>query len=256
MNEFVSALEFERAAALRDLVARLQQSQEQEAIVAEEGDCDIWAIGNRQDLFVVGLTRIRDGRHLGTWTWFPSGDAPMDGPSVLSAFVSQFYEEAIPPKVLVDRSFPDLAVLQTVLEKRSGHPVRLIEPRGHTEKLWLEMTEQNVKLAMDRRLASHALLRERFDALQNRLGWPDPVGRIVCFDVSHTQGVETVASAVVFEPEGPVKSAYRRFNLKLEQGGDDYAGLDQALKRYFSRILRESAPRPDLLLIDGGIGQL
>ncbi len=256
MNEFSLTLDFERAAALRDLVARLQQSQEQEAIIAEKGDCDLWAIENRQDLFVVGLTRVRDGRHLGTWTWFPTGEALMDAPSVLSAFVSQFYEEIVPPKVLVDRPLRDLTILQAVLEKRSDHPVLLLETRGHTEKLWLEMTCQNIKLAIDRRLASHALLRERFDALQSRLGWQGPIGRIVCFDVSHTQGEETVASAVVYGPEGPLKSAYRRFNLTLERRGDDYAGLDQALNRYFSRILRESEPGPDLLLIDGGIGQL
>lgn len=256
MNDHARALEFERAAALRDLVARLQQSQEQEAMIAEEGDCDLWATANRKDLFVVGLTRVRDGRYLGTWTWFPSSEALMDAPGILSAFVSQFYEESPPSKVLLDRPLQDLPVLETALAKRSGHPVRLLEPKGHMEKRWLEMTVQNMKVALDRHLASHALLRERFDALQSRLGWQDPIGRIVCFDVSHTQGVETVASAVSFDLEGPIKTAYRRFNLKLEQKGDDYAGLAQALHRYFSRLVRESGFMPGLVLIDGGIGQL
>lgn len=256
MNELAEAQEFERAAALRDLMGRLQQNQEQEAIIAQEGDCDVWAIENRQNVFAAGLTRIRDGRNLGTWTWFPSGDALMDAPGVLTAFLPQYYEESIPPNILVDRSFQDLSVVEAALEKRAGHTVRLLEPKGHTAKLWLDMTRQNLKAVMDRRLASHALLRERFDALQSRLERSEPVERIICFDVSHTQGDETVASAIVYAPQGPVKPSYRRFNLKLEHGGDDYAGLDQALNRYFQRLIHTSEPGSDLLLIDGGVGQL
>lgn len=257
MNELAQALEFERAAALRDLLARLQQSQEREAMVAEEaGDADLWAIDQRADRFVVGLTRVREGRYLGTWSWFPSGDAQMDAPSVLSAFIAQYYDPEIPERVLVDQTFPDLDLLAEALGKQAGHPVRLAEPRGQMEGLWLEMTRENIRLALERELASHALLRERFKALRRRLELPDPVERIVCFDVSHTQGAETVASAVVFGAEGPVKPAYRRFNLRLTPSGDDYAGLAEALQRYFSRLLRESGPVPDLVLIDGGVGQL
>jgi excinuclease ABC subunit C len=257
MQECAEALDYEGASAFRDLITRLRQVREQDSIVTDTGDVDVILAESRKGLHGVGVTRIREGKNLGTWCFFPVVEDLVETGDLLAGFLIQFYEEEIPAHILLEIAFEldEARVLETALEKRSGHPVRLGGPRTHAAQLWTEMTRQNLKMALDRRVAGHVLLQERFQALSERLESSEPIQRIVGFDVSHTLGEETVASCVVFEPTGPVKADYRRFVIRARTAGDDYAALDEAITRYFKRLVRESGPWPDVVLIDGGIGQ-
>ncbi len=258
MEDSAESLDYERASAFRDLIARLRQTREQDAIVLEAGDVDTILLEIRENLCGVGVTRIREGKNLGTWCFFPVVEGPVEPVDLLTGFLMQFYDEDVPDRILVEIPLePDEGrLMEEVLGKRSGHRVQLSLPKTHPAHLWTDMTRQNLKLALDRRAAGHVLLQERFQALSERLGTAEPIQRMAGFDVSHTLGEETVASCVVFESRGPVKSDYRRFVIRSRTAGDDYAALDEALHRYFSRLVRESGPWPDVLLIDGGVGQL
>lgn len=258
MEDSAESLDYERASAFRDLIARLSQTREQEAMVLEAGDVDTIVMEIREHLCGVGVTRIRDGRNLGTWCFFPVVEGLVEPVDLLTGFLTQFYDADVPDRILVEISLdPDeRRLLEEVLGQRSGHAVQLGLPKTHPAHLWSDMTRENLKLALDRRAAGHALLQERFQALSERLGAEEPIHRIVGFDVSHTLGEETVASCVVFESRGPVKSDYRRFVIRSRTPGDDYAALEEALHRYFSRLVRESGPWPEVVLIDGGTGQL
>ena len=258
MEDSAETLDYERASAFRDLIARMRQTREQDAIVMEAGDFDTVLVEIRKSVYGVGVTRIRDGKNLGTWCFFPVVEGPIEARDLLTGFLMQFYDGEVPDRILVEMALePDEnQLLEEVLGKRSGHRVQLGLPKTHAAHLWTDMTRQNLKLALDRRAAGHILIQERFQALSERLETGEPIHRIVGFDVSHTLGEETVASCVVFDPSGPVKTDYRRFVIRARTGGDDYAALDEALHRYFTRLVRESGPWPDVLLIDGGTGQL
>jgi excinuclease ABC subunit C len=161
-----------------------------------------------------------------------------------------------PPEVLVGRKLEDAESLAQVLAERAGHSVEVRCPVRGLPARWVELTEENATQALRIRMAQRQGVEEMLAALAAELDLPEVPARIECFDISHTGGEGTVASCVVFGPEGPLKKEYRRFNITGVTPGDDYGALRQALERRYTRIRDGEIPKPDLLLIDGGLGQI
>jgi excinuclease ABC subunit C len=176
---------------------------------------------------------------------------------VLAAFVSQYYAEQPPPReIVLDRDVPDRDLIEQALAEASGRKVQLkCSVRGERAG-YLDLVRRNAELTLAAELSSHAAQSARVEALQELLALAEPPRRIECFDISHTMGEATVASQVVFDVNGPVRGQYRRYNIAGIEPGDDYAAMHQALERRFKRALEEGGVLPDVLLIDGGKGQL
>jgi len=199
---------------------------------------------------------IRGGRNLGSTHFQPR--APVSEPAeVLAAFLAQYYlEREAPPEVLTSLPVPDAEVIAAALSERAGRRVILRQARRGLKLRWAELAVRNAETALQMKISSRAGVREQLEALRLELGLDETPLRIECFDVSHTHGEATVASCVVFGPEGPAKQEYRRFNIEGVEPGDDYGAMRQALLRRFRRIKAGESPLPDVLLIDGGAGQL
>ena len=254
-------LEFELASRYRDQIASLRRVQERQHVIGAKGDVDVVASRVRDGVAVVQLTVVRNGQSLGSRTLLPRQAGNATEGDVLDAFLSQYYlsragRHNIPSEILVSEPIDSLAMLSTALGEQSGRRVRLRHRVRGERARWIEMTRQNAELAVAQRLADEASLRTRFEALQDWLEFDEVPGRIECFDISHTAGEAAVASCVVFEPTGPLKAEYRRFNIADIEPGDDYAALEVAVRRRYVRVRREEGKLPDLLMVDGGRGQL
>lgn len=255
-------LAFEQAARYRDQIAQLQRVQERQYVsAAGGGDLDVVAAVSEHGLACVQVFFIRGGHNLGNKSFFPGQAGEADPATVLRAFLPQFYlvsggDRAIPPDVLLSHPVEDQETLEELLTRRAGYRVHL-RPRVRAERArWVRMALDNGRLAVAQRLAGAAALDRRFAALQEALELDEVPSRLECFDISHTRGESTVASCVVFGREGAVKSDYRRFNIEGVTPGDDYGAMRQALERRYTRLKKEEGKLPDLLLIDGGKGQV
>ena len=258
MERAAERLAFEEAARYRDQIGRLAAIQEA-AVGGEAGavEADELAVHEQGGLYCVAALFVRGGRILGSRSWFPRVAPGTEAAEVLGAFVAQHYIGGSPPaEILTGLALEDEALLSTALSEQSGRQVtvrhRVRAPRAR----WLEMAAENARQALELRIAGSAGFAAQLAALGEALGLESAPARVECFDVSHTGGESTVASCVVFTAEGPLKSDYRRFNISGVAAGDDYAALRQALMRRYSRLKRGEAPLPDLLLVDGGLGQL
>ena len=257
MEAAAERLAFEEAARYRDQIEALRRVQERQYVSGERGDLDILACARDEGQACIQLFCVRQGRNLGNRAFFPRGAEDREEGEILAAFIAQHYlGGAVPAELLVSHLPEDRALLEQALSDQAGHRVRLVAaPRGERAR-WLEMARHNAELALRSRLAGSANARRRLEALQAALELDQPPTRMECFDISHTGGERTVASCVVFDAEGPVKSAYRRYNIRDITPGDDYAAMRQALTRRYRRLLETAAPLPDVIFIDGGRGQL
>ena len=257
MESAAERLEFEDAARLRDQLANLKTIQAQQIVTSgSDHDADVIAIAAGAGEFCVALMFVRGGRSLGSTTFFPR--APYaELTEVLAQFVGQYYlEREAPPEILVERDFEDMEVLEATLGERSGHKVRITSAVRSLRARWLEMMRNNAEQALKMRHLARASIEASLDDLRDAFSLEETPGRIECFDISHTGGADTVASCVVFGREGPLKSDYRRFNIAGIAPGDDYAAMYQALTRRYKRVRDGEITAPDVLLIDGGKGQL
>ena len=261
MEDASGRLEFELAGRYRDQISSLRRVQERQHVIGAKGDFDVVVARIRDGVAVVQIMVIRNGQNLGSRTVIPRHAGDADEGELLRAFVSQHYlsrggQRAVPSEILVGGALDDLEALCEALSAQVNHRVAIRHRVRGNRARWLRMTADNAELAASQRLADRTNLRTRFESLQDALEFDEPPGRIECFDISHTGGEATVASCVVFDPEGPVKSEYRRFNIRDVEPGDDYAAMNQALRRRYTRLQREEGKVPDLLLVDGGKGQL
>lgn len=261
MEEASRKLQYEAAWRYRDQIVSLRRVQERQYISGAKGDVDVVAARIRDGIGVVQLFIVRNGHSLGTKTITPQHVAGAEAKDLLQAFLPQYYLSAaanrrIPAEILVGEFIDDVEVLQAALSEVAGRKVSVRHRVRGDRARWLHMANTNAELVLDQRLAERVSLRERFDALQEALELDEPPTRIECFDVSHSAGEATVASCVVFDSDGPVKSDYRRFNIKDIEPGDDYAAMHQVLKRRYTRLRKEEAKMPDLVIVDGGKGQL
>lgn len=260
MEKASMALEFERAAELRDQIALLRRVQDQQSMDGGTGDVDVVAVMLTPGGACVHLISVRGGRVLGSKNFFPQVAIEEEGGDVLMAFLAQYYlgnaERDLPSELIVNVQHEDFATLIEAIESLRGRSLSIsLRVRG-TRARWQQLAVTNAEQALAARLVNRQHLAERFEALATVLEMDEPPQRMECFDISHSSGEATVASCVVFGPEGPLKSDYRRFNIEGVTAGDDYAAMHQALTRRFSKIKDGEGKLPDVLLVDGGKGQL
>ncbi len=257
MDAAATVLDYEEAARLRDRIAALRRVQARQYMTGSSRDIDVIASASAGGQTCIQVFFVRGGHNLGNRAFFPS--VPHDaGPGeALAAFLPQFYlGRGVPREILVDRMPEEGAWLAAALAEQAGHKVDLRVPQRGAPRRWLGLAEANAREALSARLASHTGLQQRLEALADALGLDATPQRIECFDISHTQGERAVAGCVVFDGGGPVKSDYRRFNLREAAAGDDYGALREAVGRRYRRLKEGEGKWPDLLLIDGGRAQL
>ncbi|MFT3850150.1 MAG: excinuclease ABC subunit UvrC [Propionivibrio sp.] len=260
MDQAAAQLAFEQAAIYRDQIQSLRQVQDKQYVESGNGeDVDIVTVIDDAGILCVNLAMVRGGRHLGDKPQFPTNAGGSSPAEVLAAFLHQHYlAHPIPMRIYVNQDLNDTEVVGALAELAS-RPVPIVEPRLTLPKVWVEMAEQNARLAI---LARRAMLSKqsiRLDALRDVIGLEaDDTGdlRIECFDISHTQGESAVASCVVYHGNAMQKSDYRRFNIKDIQPGDDYAAIRQAVFRRYEKVANGESVAPGLILIDGGKGQV
>ena len=259
MEAASAALDFERAARHRDRIAHLRRVQESQYVHGDGGDADIFGVALASGQACLQGLFVRDGRLLGQRTWFQRNELDADAGEMLFAFLSQYYlggEREIPRAVVASKPLPDAELLAGALAERAARKVDLAcRPRGQRAR-WARMAAENAELALAALVADRKSVMGRFVALQAALGWEDLPRRLECFDISHASGEATVASCVVFDTSGPVKSDYRRFNIKDVPAGDDYGAIEQAIRRRYTRLVEGEGALPDALIIDGGTGQV
>ena len=257
MERASAALDFERAARMRDLLARIRGVQARQFVDGDAAELDVLACAIQGGRACVMLLSFRDGRNLGTRSYFPRLNGADSADEVLGAFVSQFYaEQPAPREIVLDREIPEQSLLEEAFTAAGGRRVQIKHSVRGERAGYLELVRRNAQVALATELSSHAAQAARLTDLQGLLGLAAAPTRIECFDISHTMGEATVASCVVFDAEGAVRGQYRRYNIAGIEPGDDYAAMQQALERRFRRAAEEGGIVPDLLLIDGGAGQL
>jgi len=267
MDQSAQQLDYEKAAIHRDQIAHLRRIQEKQYVSNEKGDLDVIAVDYQQGIACIQVFFIRDGLNLGNKSFFPKNTQEQNLSEILSAFIAQFYISAlksdrlIPSVILVSHPFDDKLTIQLILSEQSGHTVDIKDKVRGNRARWMEMAQNNAHIALMSRLSNKASSLKRFEALQDDLKLNQLPKRLECFDISHTSGEATVASCVVFDHSGPLKKDYRRFNIDNITPGDDYAAMHQALSRRYAnfanRINKDGQDKlPDLLIIDGGKGQV
>jgi excinuclease ABC subunit C len=250
-------LDFEDAARVRDLIGAIRKLQARQYVDGRAADLDVLACAMQGTHACVLLLAFRDGRNLGTRAFFPKTNGVDNPAEVLSAFVSQYYaEQPAPGEIVLDRDIEDRELLQEAFSAAAGKRVVLkCSVRGERAG-YLDLARRNAELALAAELGSQASQQARLESLRELLGLPALPSRIECFDISHTMGEATVASCVVFDANGPARGQYRRYNIAGIEPGDDYAAMHQALERRFRRAVEDDGILPDVLLIDGGAGQV
>ncbi|TAA19950.1 MULTISPECIES: excinuclease ABC subunit UvrC [Pseudoxanthomonas] len=257
MERAAEKLDFEEAARLRDLLKRLRGMQSRQYVDGHAADLDALACAMQGSTACVLLLAFRDGRNLGTRAFYPRTNGEESAEEVLAAFVSQYYAEQVPPReLLLDREIPDAELIEAALSTAAGRKVQLKWNVRGERAGYLDLARRNAQITLATEMTSRNAQAARSQALAELLGLAEPAQRIECFDISHTMGEATVASCVVFDEKGAVRSQYRRFNITGIEPGDDYAAMRQAIERRFRRAMEEGTVLPDVLLIDGGAGQL
>ncbi len=257
MDDAAASLEFERAARTRDKIARLQQLQSRQFVEsATAGDIDVIVAVHEQNVFAVNAVMIRGGRHVGDRTLFPRHAESGDEADVVNAFLTQHYVERPTPRTIIAPQATDAEALAEVLSEHAARKVEIVTNPGGERRVWVTMATQNATLAIRQKVAQKATQEDRLVALQDALHLAPSAQRIECFDVSHTMGEAAVASCVIFDGLAMQTAEYRRFNVTPAQAGDDYAAMREALTRRCARIVAGEYPAPDLLVIDGGRGQV
>ena len=264
MDELVATMErasadlaFERAAQIRDQIAALKRVQAHHYVQGASADMDVIACAMRGGIACVSVLFFRNGVSLGSRDFFPRLVVEADAATVVSSFIAQYYlERPVPAELIVSHAPEDALPLAEALSDRAAHGVAIKGSVRGDRARFRDLAQRNAEAALTSRLASRQTLLARFEALRDLLELDETPQRIECFDISHTMGEATVASCVVFGPEGPEKSQYRRFNITGITPGDDYAAMRQALERRYRRIQGGEGRLPDLLLIDGGKGQV
>ena len=257
MNAAAAALDFETAALLRDRLHMLAVLREKQFVdtAGSEADADVVAVAEIGGVIAVNLTMIRGGRHLGDRSFFPQHGEGATLAEALEAFVAQHYlDHPIPARILISEAI-ETDALETLLSEHAQKRVSLLHRVTGERKVWIGMAQANARLSAERRSTERVNQSQRLATLRETLNLPQ-LKRIECFDISHTMGEATVASCVVYEGDDLKKSDYRRYNISGITPGDDYAAMHAALIKRFHRSIEENGVLPDLLLIDGGKGQI
>lgn len=258
MRAASQAQDFETAALLRDRIQAIRAVQSQQFVTGGAEDLDVIAMAAEGGAAAVQVVEFRAGRNVGGRTFFPSNVDPEAGPErTMTAFLGQYYAERPPPAEIIASPAPaDSGLLEQALSERRGRRLRISSRVRGERRQWQAMAEANARDALRRRLDERDEIGRQLASVQELLRLPSPPARIECFDISHISGTETVASCVVLTPAGLRRKEYRHFNIEDITPGDDYAAMEQVLRRRYRRVLDDDPDSlPDLVLIDGGRGQ-
>jgi excinuclease ABC subunit C len=253
-------MRFEEAAALRDLHSTVEEMEERQKMAAAKGDdIDIFAAYAEPPLVALNLFHLRNGQIVDRREFFWEDQLEFDEPQFFSALIKQIYidQQHIPSIIHVPVDFEDRETLEELLSEKRGRKVEIHTPQRGQKKALLDLVETNAKHSFDQRFrVMKPSSRAIQEALQDALGLPDAPKRIECFDVSHIQGTDKVASMVVWEEGRMKKSDYRKFIIREVEGNDDFASMREVIRRRYERLQQEGKPLPGLVLVDGGLGQL
>ncbi len=272
MQSAAEKMHYEQAAVLRNQLRALHTVQQKQFVESTGGatDADIIALAQQDGLVCVNLAMVRGGRHLGDKSFFPEHAEDLSADEIVQAFIAQHYlSRSVPPVLVLNEECSDKALAQ-LLSEQAGHAVRITPAVSGERKRWLEMAQHNALLALQQRKAQQGGQKLRLDRLREFLDMPD-LQRIECFDISHTMGEATQASCVVYENLDMRSAQYRRYNIAVLShaggginstegpgitAGDDYAAMREVLTRRYQKLVEGNGTKPDLILIDGGLGQL
>ena len=257
MDVASNELAFEEAAQYRDQITRMRAIVQKQVVESSSGDIDVFGLARTQTNACIFVLFVRNGMVLGDQRYYQSLPRDFTDSELMTTFLSQYYLDSaqFPTEILVKVTHDDKELLQKAIAFQARQKVKVGNAPREKRAQWLELASRNAQASLDSRLSSDKTQESRFNALKELIGL-DSIQRMECFDISHTSGEQTVASCVVFGPEGPVKSLYRRFNIKGITGGDDFAAMHQVLERRYKRVKAGEVAVPDVLIIDGGKGQL
>ena len=254
-------LNFEHAAILRDQITALRKIQAEQVVESGNKNIDIVAASQDGSQGCIHILYIRQGRILGSRTFYPRVPLATSPGEILEHFIPQYYlrdggKGDFPKEIVVNAKLDDSELFASAVSSVAGYKIEFKCRSRAIRKKWIELAEQTANQNLKSLIISKQNLLQKFEALQKLLNLQELPGRLECFDISHSSGEATVASCVVFDTNGPLKSDYRRFNIKDITAGDDYAAMEQALTRRYKRLQKGEEKLPDILLIDGGLGQL
>lgn len=258
MEKASEALNFEAAARYRDQINALRKVQERQWVAGTQDEMDVFGFAFKGNMACIQVMFIREGQLLGSKAYFPKVPNTADEQEVFESFFLQFYlagNKVIPKQIVLSNTLSDEDAIADVLASEAGHKVHFFKGAREEKRKYLQLAQSNAETALDAQYSQQKSVFARYLDLEAALEVDAPIQRMECFDISHTSGQQTVASCVVFNREGPLKSDYRRYNIEGITPGDDYAAMAQALKRRYKSV-KEVQKIPDLLLIDGGKGQL
>ena len=258
MEKASEALNFEAAARYRDQINALRKVQERQWVAGTQDEMDVFGFAFKGNMACIQVMFIREGQLLGSKAYFPKVPNTADEQEVFESFFLQFYlagNKVIPKQIVLSNTLSDEDAISEVLASEAGHKVHFFKGAREEKRKYLQLAQSNAQTALDAQYSQQKSVFARYLDLEASLEVDTPIQRMECFDISHTSGQQTVASCVVFNREGPHKSDYRRYNIEGITPGDDYAAMAQALKRRYKSV-KEVQKIPDLLLIDGGKGQL
>ena len=254
-------LDYEKAAKLRDQIRSVREIQEKQYAGGKVNDVDIVVCAKNNNQACIQLSFIRSGLNLGSRKYYPRHIEEQSESDLIQAFLSQFYLnnkklKKYPAEILVSHDIGEKALVETVIHEKFKQNIKIkYKVRGERAK-WLSIAKENATLDLRQKLAINENLTKRYKALQDLLGFAEPIEKMECFDISHMQGESTVGSCVVFGKNGAIKEQYRKFNIENITKGDDYAATSQIIRRRYMRLIKENNVLPDLILIDGGKGQI
>lgn len=258
MEKASEALNFEAAARYRDQINALRKVQERQWVAGTQDEMDVFGFAFKGNMACIQVMFIRDGQLLGSKAFFPKVPNTADEQEVFESFFLQFYlagNKVIPKQIVLANDLSDQDAIVELLSSEAGHKVAFFKGAREEKRKYLQLAQANAVNALDAQYSQQKSVFARYLSLEEALEVDKPLQRMECFDISHTSGQQTVASCVVFNREGPLKSDYRRYNIEGITPGDDYAAMAQALKRRYKSV-KEVQKIPDLLIIDGGKGQL
>ena len=257
MNQSSDEFNYERAAIFRDRIQSLRQVRLKQSVSDfSENDADIIATAEGFGQVCVNLVMIRGGRHLGDKSFFPKNSVEQNIENIIEVFLTQYYNQKAPPPVLVIEKKFDKDLIGKFFSLKEYPPVKIISRIPGDKKMWLTMANQNAKIALKQKNNEHASQVKRIKAFRKLLNLSEQTDRVECFDISHTMGEKTVGSCVVFDKNMMQNKEYRRYNIENIKPGDDYGAMQQVLERRYRKIISEDLVKPDIILIDGGKGQL
>ncbi len=257
MNQSSDEFNYERAAIFRDRIQSLRQVRLKQSVSDfSENDADIIATAEGFGQVCVNLVMIRGGRHLGDKSFFPKNSVEQNIENIIEVFLTQYYNQKAPPPVLVIEKKFDKDLIGKFFSLKEYPPVKIISRIPGDKKIWLMMANQNAKIALKQKNNEHASQVKRIKAFRKLLNLSEQTDRVECFDISHTMGEKTVGSCVVFDKNMMQNKEYRRYNIENIKPGDDYGAMQQVLERRYRKIISEDLVKPDIILIDGGKGQL